>query len=219
LAVPRKRYWIAVGLLLSVILSRHLNLGWTASSVVESELGGVPYRVGSWQGIDQPMEKHVLDVLGLDAYLNRKYSDARGKTMWLYVGYYGSQRQGKGIHSPKHCYPGAGWSLVKKGVETIPLNTDPGRSIKVNRLVFQKDGVRQVVLYWFQSAGRIVHSEYAQRIYLVTDAILHRRTDGALVKVTAPVMGNFDQLREEQNEFIRQIYPFLQRGLSGKKRL
>ena len=40
-----------------------------------------------------------------------------------------------------------------------------------------------LVLYWYQSHGRVIASEYWGKIYMVTDAIRLNRTDAALVRV------------------------------------
>jgi len=215
LAGFRKRYWLAVGLLTAAIIYRHLL--WPGGSPVSAgaALQEVPHRVGRWNGVDQPLERRVLDVLGLDAYLQRQYIDDRGNMLWLYIGYYLQQRQGKGIHSPKHCYPGAGWSIVEKGVEIVALENPAVPVIRANRIIFQREGTRQVVLYWFQSTDRIVHSEYAQRFYLVLDAISRGRTDGALIKVSAPVQDDTDSTVERLKDFIRHTYPAIHHALSG----
>ena len=211
----QKKYWLAVILLTAGILFQHLLYRPANTLSAQGTLQGVPYQVGGWQGVDQPLERHVLDVLGLDAYVQRRYLDDRGRVLWLYVGYYHHQRQGKGIHSPKHCYPGAGWSMVEKGTETVSIPGEDPNEITVNRIVFQREGARQVILYWFQSTHRIVHSEYAQRLYLVLDAIVHHRTDGALVKVSAPISGDPGEALAAQKEFIKLIFPDLRKSLSG----
>ncbi len=46
---------------------------------------------------------------------------------------------------------------------------------------------RQLVYYWFQQRGRVITNEYAVKWYLFVDAVTRRRTDGALVRLVAPV--------------------------------
>jgi EpsI family protein len=60
----------------------------------------------------------------------------------------------------------------------------------VNNVVIEKGLDRQVVMYWYQSHGRVVASEYWGKIYLVTDAVRYARTDGALVRVVVPIRGS-----------------------------
>ena len=59
--------------------------------------------------------------------------------------------------------------------------------ILINRYMIQKGLDRQLVLYWYQAHGRVVASEYWGKFYLIADAFRLNRTDGALVRVIAPV--------------------------------
>ncbi len=128
-------------------------------------LATFPIDVKEWHG--RPTERfdqQVLTVLGVDEYLNRTYTAADGVEVGLYVGYYQSRREGSTIHSPLNCLPGSGWQPVKEDRITLQVQTDAGgsavRDIGVNRLLIEKDLDRQVVVYWYQSHGRVVASEY-----------------------------------------------------------
>jgi EpsI family protein len=129
------------------------------------------------------------------------------------MGFYGSQRQGDTIHSPLNCLPGAGWEAVSEGRLTIANVDGAGRDITVNRYVVQKGLERQLVLYWYQSHGRVVASEYWSKLHLIKDAIRLNRTDGSMVRVIAPVHRNAgdggaaaERLAEQ---FTRVIFPLL----------
>ena len=174
---------------------------------VRAPLATLPLAVGGWVGRDLPAwDDRVMNVLGADDYVNRRY--ARGdRVADLYVGYYQSQRQGDSIHSPQNCLPGAGWQPVAN--ERITLPTAGGRSIAVNRYIIQKDLDRQVVLYWFQGRGRVVANEYANRAYLVFDSLRTRRSDGALVRVIAPEFGAPERAAQSAADFAAAIYPHL----------
>ena len=45
---------------------------------------------------------------------------------------------------------------------------------------------QQVVLYWYQSHGRVIANEYRSKIFMVYDAARLNRSDAALVRVTSP---------------------------------
>ena len=47
----------------------------------------------------------------------------------------------------------------------------------MNRYVIQKGVDRQLVLYWYQSHGRVVANEYWSKFYLIRDAVRLNRTD------------------------------------------
>jgi EpsI family protein len=183
---------------------------------VRTSFDTFPMRLGEWTGAQEaPLTPDILAVLGVDDYLLRSYSKPDRSGVGLYIGYYGSQRQGDTMHSPLNCLPGAGWEPVSKGELTVSvpgaLPDAPDPDIVVNRYVIQKGLDRLLVLYWYQSHGRVVASEYWGKFYLVRDAVRLNRTDGALVRVIAPAAGDEGEGRAEATtvQFVKTLYPAL----------
>lgn len=183
---------------------------------LRSPLWSMPRAIGTWVGKDaEPFTPEVMDALGVDDYINRGYFSHAEPPVALYVGYYESQRTGDTIHSPQNCLPGAGWLPVR--TSRIDLRV-PGRAepITVNSLLIQKGLERQVVLYWYQSHGRVVASDYLSKAYLVYDAARHRRSDAAMVRVISPVGPADTSDRETEARaarFIQAMFPDLERLL------
>ncbi len=182
-------------------------------------LSGFSDRVGNWKSVSStPLTPDVLAVLGLDEYINRVYASTDGGALGLYVAYYASQRQGESMHSPLNCLPGAGWQPLRSGRESVPVASGPvAASIEINRYVVQKDGQKVLVLYWYQSQGRVVASEYWGKFYTVVDAIRNGRTDAALVRVIVP-FGGGDAAAETRairagTAFVQSIFPMLEQHL------
>jgi EpsI family protein len=182
--------------------------------VSRASLAEFPQTIGEWSGIPtDPFPPNVLAVLGVDEHVNRFYA-AGPRLAHLYIGYYRSQREGDAIHSPMNCLPGAGWQAV----ETATVDLTPGGvPIHINRFVIQKGLDKQLVLYWYQSHGRAVASDYWSKIYLVLDSIRFNRTDAALVRVIAPFNENATSPESlaEQNaiSLVDAVYPLLGRYL------
>jgi EpsI family protein len=156
-----------------------------------------------------PIEERVLDVLKASDILNRVYVDSAASYVAVFVAYYDSQRRGGAIHSPKNCLPGAGWNIVKSDITPI---TFPGHSepASVNQVLIQNGLNKQVVLYWYQSQGRIVASEYSAKICLLWDAATKNRTDGAIVRIVVPVReGDEEAALKQASDFLDQAYPDL----------
>jgi EpsI family protein len=171
-----------------------------------------PMTLDGWRAVeDPPIEAEILKVLGVDDYLSRAYYRPDGAAVGLYMGFYGSQRQGDTIHSPLNCLPGAGWEPLSEGRATIANASGPGVDIEVNRYLIQKGLDRQLVLYWYQSHGRVVASEYTSRLLLIHDAIRMNRTDGSMVRVIAPLGVGDDGTEAERlaTEFVRVLFPRL----------
>ena len=194
----------------------------TESEVVvpRESLNAVPLQIAQWRGRNEPgFASNILAQLGVDEYLNRIYNDGRQPWISLYVGFYGSQRQGDTIHSPLNCMPGAGWEAVKQDRATFEVKGADGiaRPITVNEFIIQKGLDRQVVHYWYQSHGRVVASEYTSKVFMVYDAIRLNRTDAAMVRVITPITskdaatGETATLRARQ--FVQELFPSLTRVL------
>ena len=174
-----------------------------------------PAQLGDWAGQQAPpMESKVLKVLGVDDYLNRVYYRPDRSVAGLYIGYYKSQRQGDSIHSPQNCLPGSGWEPLERTDLTIPTSTAAGATnISVNRYVIQKGVDRQLVLYWYQSHGRVVANEYWSKFFLIRDAVRINRTDAALVRVIVPIASDAadgeGRAEGQAVDLVKQFFPLL----------
>jgi EpsI family protein len=177
-----------------------------------------PNMIGTWEGRSLgPFEAKIVQVLGVDEYMNRVYAAPGRQPVGLYVGYYQSQRQGDTMHSPLNCLPGAGWLPISQKRTAIQVTDEHGpRTVVVNDFVIEKGLDRQVVLYWYQSHGRVVASEYWGKIYTVVDAVRLNRSDGALVRLVAPIPstpGGQEAAEASAVAFAQAIFPQLGRYL------
>ncbi len=187
---------------------------------------------GQWNGRELGLDKKVLDVLKLSDYMMRVYVsvtaqggeesellDSEGSDgqltkravplpVWLYVGFYQSQRTGATYHSPKNCLPGAGWQFMKS--DLVALTMPDQAQITVNNVLIQKGLEKQVILYWYHDRGRVVASEYWAKGYLVWDAMTKNRTDGSLVRISVPVQdGTVQEAFDHGVAFLHDIWPTL----------
>jgi EpsI family protein len=177
-----------------------------------------PLTIGDrWQGKELGIDQNILDVLKLNDYMMRAYipqelikdgENRKGLTpVYLYVGYYQSQRTGATYHSPKNCLPGAGWQFMDS--EQVPVMMPNGGAPIINKVLIQKGLEKQIILYWYQDRGRIIASEYSAKGFLVWDSMTKKRTDGSLVRISVPVGKSDEQAFAEGFEFMRDIFPLL----------
>ena len=182
---------------------------------IRQSLQGLPMRLAGWEGRRlADMDQKKLDILGVDDYISRAYYNNNSLPVSLYIGYHESQRSGDAIHSPMNCMPGSGWNPVKTERISIPVNDE--KIIEVNRITIQKGAVSQVVLYWYQSHGRVIASEYMGKIYTVLDAMKTNRTDAALVRIISAVPENAtlsatteEAAEKAAVEFTQALFPLL----------
>ncbi len=183
----------------------------------KKELSSFPKAIDAWKGSETFFDDRIYDELGVDDSTLINYRSPDGKIVQLYVGYYHSQREGDLIHSPKNCLPGSGWLITRTTVEPLTIPGKKARDIKVIKLLMEKDNNRQVVLYWFQSRGRFIASEYLQKIYMVWDSLTQNRTDEAFVRLIAPIGARGEKYSTDYlKEFAEQIIPILEEYLPGE---
>lgn len=178
------RYWSMICLLAASLAGFQL-LSHGESTPLVSPLKEFPPVVNGWTASELPIEARLIQSVGVSDYLSRAYSSANDDPIAVYVGYYRSQRTGQTIHSPQNCLPGAGWEPVRS--TRVPVRLSDGRVVRVNYFLIEKGLDRQLVLYWYQSHGRVIASEYWAKVYLVADGLRLNRTDSALVRLSTPV--------------------------------
>jgi EpsI family protein len=110
-------------------------------------LDRVPLQLAGWVGEDIDVRPEVLELLRPDGFLLREYRREGEPPMQLYVDYHRMQRLGSTIHSPRVCYPGAGWERVAiETTDRIGGAGGPGCWLRL------RSGDREIVsLYWYES--------------------------------------------------------------------
>jgi EpsI family protein len=212
LAAPSwSRFALALGLI--VITAGFLAARSGAENVPAREpLAKMPLVVDGWNGRDREIDQDALRVLGDGEFLLRDFSRSPAEP-WinLFVAYFPTQRTGSTMHSPQNCLPGAGWLPIQSGL--LRLRGADGEPVEVNRYIIAKGLDRQLVLYWYQSHGRIVASEYWAKIFLVTDAMRWNRSDGAMVRVITPITrGESEPLAVARaTSFAERVFPTLEK--------
>jgi EpsI family protein len=202
----RARFFITVGTLVAGIVLLH-GVSHGEPAPLRQPLRQLPIAMDGWLGQEEPLEARIVSALGVSDYVNRGYTGIGGQSVDLYVGYYQSQRTGETIHSPKNCLPGAGWEPVRSGRLTIPMAAPP--AIVVNEYLVEKGPAQYLVLYWYQTHGRVIAGEYSGKAWLVFDAITKNRTDAALVRVLTSTRNGEDEATARVVQFVQTLYPRL----------
>ena len=101
---------------------------------------------------------------------------------------------------------------MKTDMVRIPVHD--GRQVKVSYMLLQKGDNKQLILYWFQGRGRVMHSEYEERIYRVLDAVFKKHTEGAFVRIVSSDRGDhIEETLEGMVDFTSRIIPILEEHL------
>lgn len=133
---------------------------------------------------EQTLSEEEQRVAGMTSFVARAYVRDSAVAFMTLVSYYDRQTQGKTIHSPRNCLPGAGWEVVQGGIRTV---TADGSAQTVNRYQIRNGRSTALAYYWYQGRGRVTADEYRVKWNLLRDAALAGHTEEALVRVVVPV--------------------------------
>lgn len=197
----------AVGILVGALGYAQFRSTGEAVPMARS-LSTFPDNLGDWHGREVTLlDNELLHLLQVRDYMFRRYEDPQRRSVWLYVGYWDTQRKGAQPHSPRNCLPGNGWEPLEATRVRIPGAN--GSGLMVNRFVVQKDHAQQVVLYWYLAQGRPLAGELEARVETVRNSILRHRTDGALVRVSSPVYRSLEDTTAALTDYVQRLYPVL----------
>lgn len=207
-----------------LLSSAIMILGFVALSRLEDQgtipphlpLSRFPDRIGTWTGVRLAMDKKTQTLLNADGYTSVLYTDRPGMPGLLFFSiYYDRQTPEKNIHSPANCLPSSGWAILSHRVVPLHLNGPSQPPVNVNVNVIQKNLEKQLVLYWYQERGHLFASEYRGRIYLIKDALLLHRSDGALVRVSMPISHSVKDTFQTESRFLLALGSLLPRYIPG----
>lgn len=180
--------WIPGTLLgVGVVVNAAFVTGRVKPTPLPVPIASITHTFAGIVGQDVEVPEDQRRVAGFTDYIYRTHDVAGTPRFSVYVGYYDEQRQGKTIHSPRNCLPGAGWEPVD--AREVPLATSDGRTVTVNRYHLVRGAEQAFVYYWYQGRGRVAANEYYVKYELLRDAALRGRTEEALVRIVVPVIG------------------------------
>jgi EpsI family protein len=143
----------------------------------------------------------------------RSYQSDSTQPVGLYVAYYSDPREGAQIHSPLHCYPGAGWKVLRS--EPLRIRDLQGVHTRMQRLLVAKDDRHDVVVYWYDTRTGRLTSDLELKLNLMRTALLHRPQDAAFVRWSTPMDPgeSLDDATQRLLATVARAYPELQAAL------
>lgn len=164
-----------------------------------------------WQGNRGFFSEDIERNLGVQEYMQWDYQK-ENQFVNLYVGYYGAQKAGEQIHSPKHCLPGGGMEAVS---EAIIMKEVPGYGrLRFVEAVYRHGEERQIFFYWYLMMDEHITNEYWLKLKMVWNSLAHRRNEATFVRLSAAVPGgDKDAAEAVLNGFMNDFLPLLKEYL------
>lgn len=152
------------------------------------------------------LSSNILKILKPTDYLSRRYVATDGSQVDMYLSYFDGGPDSGGIHSPKHCVAGAGWTELYSQPSTVELS---GEKVNLVRSAYAKGGSKEVIYYWFAMRGKTMSDEYSLKLSAITGSIFHRRRDQSFIRISIMAKENVEQAEEQIREFLRAFYPLI----------
>ncbi len=198
----------AAALMLSIALVwPHMVPERGGVEIERESFAAFPRQLGDWrqQGPAQKLTDSVATVLGADDYRAARFvRDNDPGYVEFFSAWYADQSQG-GVHSPEICLPGGGWEIA--WLERTDMQPVMGfdAPFEINRAIIQKGQSRMMVYYWFDQKGRKIAWDFAAKFWLMVDGITTGRTDGALVRLTTPIVTSEEEAEARLQDMLRQL--------------
>lgn len=170
-----------------------------------------PRTIKNWQSEELKITEQEYAILETRNAFARRYFTEDGKEVLLYIIY--SQTNRKIAHPPELCYTGDGQTVLLKAGESLVL-TSSGERIDFQKVLFEKDGVKQIVTYFFKVGNAHTSSYLYQQFLIALKSLTGQSASSAMVRVSAMVQNrNPEQTLDDIKIFMDDIYTLLPKYL------
>ncbi len=212
--MAKKAFLIMLALLLATFaFSAALQFGRPA---VERhiDIRQFPMAKGDWKAQTLPIEQGVLALLRPDIIFNALYTNSTGSRVDLFFSYFSGENAQSGIHSPRNCMPGAGWTIGRTERHDIPYGNS---TIPASRMYVRYETDTRVVDFWYITRHGETSNDYTRKLYTMIGALGFQPADVAFVRfISSNDPASLEQLKSFEAEFTGDIYKLLPFSAPGQ---
>ena len=195
---------IVISVLLLAIGS-YMYLNTFSPYPLRKNINSFPTHIDEWAGedISRPLF-NVFKDSGVDHELKRTYKANSGDEIQLYIGYFEYQDQKKKIINYKT-------AEFHKNASKIRININANHQIEINKAVYRDKNKFELIFFWYDLNRRIASERYMAKLYTIWDALVNRRTNGAIIIIRSELddIENLPGKMLKAERFIKTIYPVL----------
>lgn len=171
---------------------------------LRSPLETFPLRIGPWVGSVEDPDPEAVRRTRPDTVLLRRYAEPSGRVVVLYVAYFA--REASRARTQAACWGDC--QVREQGLHGLRVGH---RTVAVNRALVIQDGEPMVALYWYQQGRSVLADPYRGKLEQARRALLGRRSDGALVRISAPVADEREEALARAEGFAVAALPVILR--------
>jgi EpsI family protein len=170
-------------------------------------LAEFPHVIDRWHARDSAWIDGRRFFPGVAAETIRAYQTAE-KEIFLYIGYFASQRQGESLI-------GAASNPIRDGARELSVPQSIAGLQRANHSALMIDTKRYETLFWYHLPSGNVTGRYETKMKQVLDAVIHGHNNGAVVLLAAPTPENYNGAATVHDlwEFASVLAPVLEEFL------
>ncbi|MFK7897293.1 MAG: exosortase C-terminal domain/associated protein EpsI [Myxococcota bacterium] len=189
---------VEAALLLSVLLLTGVASWWLmlrpTAAHDPTAFEALPNELNGWRAFEIEMDESVSEMLGADHNVQRAYVHPLGYQVFVYVGYYGTERGGTPEHTPDICYPSQGWAIAEQEVQRVGGSD----GFDLQEFIVQNGDERRLVHFWYRTSLRSgITSVMGLRLNHFWGRLRENRGDGALIRLSTRILD--DDLAQARN--------------------
>jgi len=191
-----------------------LSLSTNSMSAVKIDGGiqGFPLLVGEWHGSNETVGQDIIKRSGAEEAFSGRFVSGSGADVFLYIGYRSTAflANENFFHSPTACIPSSGW--LEKEVKRRTIGHVPHfGNLNVTQMVIEREGVRQLLYFWFQTKDEATHDKNINRYHLSLHAIRRDNTYDLFIRPVTPINSaeGIEDAERRLDGFVRSMMPVL----------
>lgn len=118
----------------------------------------LPLEFRGWIGEASELDERLFRRIGADAVADRMYENRQGTAVSAHTALFTDFNEAIGVHLPERCYRAAGWDQRSAETRTLTGEGFPDTTVEIS--VWQREGQRVSVLYWYQLGEHDVLGRY-----------------------------------------------------------
>lgn len=190
--------WIAAALIAVAGVSANIIRATETGERGPLRLEGATIAAADSSWVDETLDADFEETLRAREVLYRTYAPGSETPVWVLLAYFDQQREGSQVHSPRHCYPGAGWAIE----DELEMEA-PWREGSVHGLVVSDGLDRRLVCYWYQMPAGITPDVFRLKLALTKQAMLRRPQDVVYGNVSTPIEGDMAAAYQRISLFVQ----------------
>ncbi len=168
---------------------------------LKEDLATLPISFDGWRGEQADLKHAIFRIEGADQELLRAYQNHEGRPLQLYVAYLASQGQWKKLVDYRT-------ARLHQDADVVEITIRPGQVIAVNRGHLRGPQSEHQVIFWYDIDGHIIADRYRAKLETMRDALVHGRTNGALVLIAGDSVDDAGTVAQME-VFTRTLFPRL----------